>query len=141
MCSAGMLRGIKNPGWFEGRQTARSLGGPRGFLPYLNRNRPGAQDGEQGHGPHGERDVPIPAGPAPDFILILAHFTRGRFKATRDGSAGAGRAYDRFQRGILVGKDHIARQVGGIAHAASPQQPAAANARHPTTALSPRPPR
>ena len=39
--------------------------------------------------PHRERDMPIPAGPAPHFIVVQADFSLGLLKAALDGPAAA----------------------------------------------------
>src|SRR3954466_13026241 len=44
-----------------------------------------AQYGEVGVRQHGERDVPVPAGPGADFVLVQADLALGRLKAGLNG--------------------------------------------------------
>jgi hypothetical protein len=113
----------KAPARLERRQAARSRRGV--FLKGLQRDGPRPEDDEEGQGPHGQRDMAIPAGPAPHFRVIQADFPFGGLKAALERPAYARPAHDRLQGGALSRKDHIGCQLGGLADAAPHQQLAA----------------
>src|SRR5687768_10851635 len=60
--------GSESPAGFEGRQAAPPLG--QAFFQRLHGDRPCPQHRQQGQGPHGQGDVPVPPRPAPDFVVI-----------------------------------------------------------------------
>ena len=68
--------------------------------------------------------MPIPARPAPHFIMIQSHFTFGGFKTAFNGPPRPGHPYDLGQHGLLPRKDDIGRQLRGGADTAPHQQPA-----------------
>src|SRR3954465_3618498 len=44
-----------------------------------------SDDGEEGQGQHGERDVSVPGGPGADLVLVQSNLTLGRLEAGLDG--------------------------------------------------------
>jgi hypothetical protein len=94
------------------------------FFERLHGEGPRSHDRQQGQRPHGEGNMPIPARPAPHFIMIQSNITFGSFKTALDGPAGPGHPHDLGQRGLLPCKDDIGGQLRGRADAASHQQPA-----------------
>ena len=69
--------------------------------------------------------MPIPARPAPHFIVIQADFRFGLLKAALNSPAAACHPHDLPQGCGKRGKDHIRRQVRRGAQAPPDQQPAA----------------
>lgn len=110
---------------FERGQWADLRGAPLAFFERLDSDRPCAHDGQQGQGPPRQREMPIPARPAPHFIVVQAHFPLRLLNAALDGPAAPGHPHDLLQRRSLGSKHHRGGQLGGGAETAPDQQPAA----------------
>ncbi len=120
----GSAGGEAAPG-LECRQRTRLRWGLQTFFSRLDRDCPRPHAGQEGPRPHRERDMPIPADPAPHFIVVQAHFALGLLNAALDGPSAAGYPDDLRQGRDLRGKDHVGGQVRGIAQTPPDQQPAA----------------
>jgi hypothetical protein len=69
--------------------------------------------------------MPTPASPAPDLVVIQAHFALGGFTELLNDLTGPRYSHHLGQRGVPGRKDNRAPQRGRVARTAPHQQPAA----------------
>ena len=82
----------------------------------------GAQDGQHYLGHHGQGDVPIPALPVADFVVVQPAFALGRLECNLDFPAPPGHLGQSPQTGL--GSRRIGEVVGklGLLFAAAPRR-------------------
>jgi hypothetical protein len=128
--------GLELPPGLEERRTARPLGRGQTFFERFHHHSPGVHP-QQGQGPHGQCDVTMPTGLAPNFILIQAQLAFRGAEAPPKCPTGARHTRHLLQRGVLQGQDDIDRQISKLAATAACRQPGLVFPPRPFGAISP----
>ena len=70
-----------------------------------------SDDGEEGQGQHGERDVSVPGGPGADLVLVQSNLTLGRLEAGFDGPPCSGNTHQRADGRVFGGEGQVIGQL------------------------------
>ena len=83
---------------------------------------PGAQPRQNGQSQHGQGDVPIPALPVPDFVMIQSALAFGHLESAFDGPALSGDGHQGLQTALLLAGIREIEGVLGLGFQTAPRQ-------------------
>jgi hypothetical protein len=79
-------------------------------------------DGQRGQGQGGQGDVPVPARPAADFVVVEPRLPLGELDRVLDGPARPGRPDDLRERGAEGRLDEVVGDLGRAVRVAAGEQ-------------------